>query len=60
MSKQFSGYDISSFIDSGVNYYMNDIEGRVIDMVHEEDKEERNKIKDEIQAPMCNLAEFIR
>lgn len=60
MSKQFRGFDISSILSEAVDYYIDDIEGMVIEMVKEEDMETRRDYKDDIQRLICELKEFAR
>ena len=60
MSKQFRGFDISSIISEAVAYYIDDIEGMVIEMVKEDDMGTRSDYKDDIQRLICELKEFAR
>ena len=48
-NKQYSAYDVSTFLSDSVGGLTSDIESLVIDMMNEDDIENRIKIKFEIQ-----------
>ena len=56
MSKSFSAYDVTGFLDSSIGSYLSEIEAYAIDMANAEDAEERANLLKDIQyiIEQCN------
>ena len=49
MSKSFSAYNITEFLDRSIGAYLNEIEGIAIEMAHTDDSEMRFDLLNDIQ-----------
>lgn len=59
MSKQYSAYDVSSFLQYSVGNLVSEIEGLAIDMMKEELEEDRYSILGDIQEKIIRINEII-
>lgn len=59
MSRQYSAYDVSSFLRYSIGSLVSEIEGLAIDMMKEESEEERYSILGNIQEEVIKINEII-
>ena len=60
MSKSFSAYDVTGFLDSSIGSFLSEIETYAIDMANTEDHEERMNLLSEIQYIIQQCNEVLR
>lgn len=60
MSKSFSAYDVTGFLDSSIGSFLSEIETNAIDMANTEDYEERMNLLSEIQYIIQQCNEVLR
>lgn len=49
MSKSFSAYDITGFLNDSVGSYLNEIEDKAVEMSQSDDADERQRLLEDIQ-----------
>ena len=56
MSRNFSAYDVTGFLDASIGTFLNEIEDLVIEMSQSDDPDERTKLLQDIQSIIwqCN------
>lgn len=53
MSRQFSGYDVTGFLNESIGGYLSQIEDLVIEMAKTEDEELRMSLLNDVQYIIC-------
>lgn len=53
MSRQFSGYDVTDFLNESIGGYLNQIEDLAIEMAKTEDEELRLSLLNDVQYIIC-------
>ena len=60
MSKNFTAYDVTEFLDNSIGSFLDDIESNAIEMVDTEDKADRLRLLTNIQDLICQCEDVMR
>ena len=60
MGRPYTAYDVTGFLETSIGSFLADIEGFAIEMMMSDDYEERERLKNEIQAIICQCNDILR
>lgn len=60
MSRPFTAYDVTGFLDTSIGSYLSEIEDLVIEMMESDDYDERVKLKFDIQGIISQCNDVLR
>jgi hypothetical protein len=60
MGRPYTAYDVTGFLETTIGSFLSEIEDLVIEMMMSNDYEERERLKNEIQAIICQCSDILR